>query len=455
MAQQLAQIKEEINGVAPRYSNVKVAVRGLPIYADALLTGTSRFSRKTGSIGLINPDVEIFLNQILQVNQNQLVVNRVNQWFTVGSYVSVGSLEKFQITAIADDGITFSLNAKVKVAQPLNTSVALYSVPSIAVAPFAQNSKIIQIRSKFPLMIGDKLAFLSLVNLFREIEITNVKDLGMTANPFPYTFELTLTDGIPYALTTDQEVQMRAFPAYFTPIIKVPKSPVSSRELGPFLVDFYGGRINNGPSPEVFFTAQFYDVFSNKIFSNDPISISQNFPIFSRSMAGDTILFWDLMTGTMKLENGNAVAVFDDIGNFGVTYDLQPRIAPGSSWKFNVKTTHPTILRVGFEPNPFTTYNLPAFANVNIEVGTLPANATIEKITIVGSSIAGSEITLGPWILQGDQAERMSFGIMARVDKEAQWLATSIIVKPYFLSLDYLTTSYDSGSAYDSGYINL
>ena len=455
MAQQLAQIKEEINGVAPRHSNVKVAVRGLPIYADPLLTGTSRFSRKTGEPGLINPDVEIFLSKILQVNQNQLVVNRVNQWFAVGSYLSVGALEKFKITDIADDGVTFSLNAQVKVAQPLNTSVTLYSVPSIAVAPFAKHSKIIQIRSKFPLMIGDKLAFTSLVNLFREIEITNVKDLGQTANPFPYTFELTLTDGIPYALTTDQEVQMRAFPAYFTPIIKVPKSPVSARELGPFLVDFYGGRINNGPSPDVFFTAQFYDVFSNKIFSNDPILISENFPIFSRSMSSDALLFWDLMTGSMQLSNGNAVAVFDDVGNFGVTYDLQPRIAPGQSWKFNVKTTQATILRVGFEPNPFTTYNLPAFANVNIEVGTLPANSTIEKITIVGSSVPGSKIVLGPWQLQGDQAERMSFGIMARVDKEALWLASSVIVKPYFLSLDYLTTSYDSASAYDSGYINL
>lgn len=455
MAQQLAQIKEEINGVAPRHGNVKVAVRGLPIYADALLTGTSRFSRKTGEPGLINPDVEIFLNQILQVNQTQLVVNRVNQWFTVGSYVSVNALEKFKITNINEDGVTFGLNAKVKVAQPLNTSVTLYSVPAIVVAPFIKDDKIIQIRSKFPLMIGDKLAFQSMANLFREIEIKNVKDLGMTNNPFPYTFELTLNEGIPYALATDQEIQMRAFPAYFTPIIKVPKSPVSSRELGPFLVDFYGGRINNGPTPEVFFTAQFYDVFSNKIQSEDPVLISENFPIFSRSMTGDTLLFWDLMTGTMKLQDGNTIAVFDEAGNFGLTYDLQPRIAPGASWKFNVKTTHPTTLRVGFEPNPFTTFQLPAFANVNIKVGTLPGNATIEKITIVGSSVPGSEITLGPWILQGDQAERMAFGIMTRVDKEAVWLATSIIVKPYFLSLDYLTTSYDSASAYDSGYINL
>lgn len=451
---QLSRIREELNGVALRWSNVKTSVRGLPLYADSLLTGSARFSRKTGSIGLINPDIEVFLNEKLQVNQSQIKVDRYNQWFIVGAYISIGGLEKFRIESISDT--TFQLNAQARAPQTTGAPVLLYSVPLITVSDFSAGSTVLQVRSKHQLLIGDKLAFPTLKNLFREIDIINVSDLGTTSNPYPFTYQVTLNAGIPYDLSLDAEIQFRAYPAYFSLISKIPKSPVSARSLGPFLVDLYGGRINSGTTPETFITAQFYDIFTNKVISTDPILISDNYPVFARSIPSDTFLFWSRVAGEMNLKDGKTVLVCDSEGKFGITYDLQPHIKPGLKWKFNVKTTEQTVLRVGFEPNPFTTFNLLAFSNQLLTVGTNATNTLdIEKITIIGKSAPGAEITIDSWVLIGDEVERVALGIMARVEKEAIWLSSSCIIKPYFLSLDYLNTTYDSEAFYDSGYIYL
>ena len=442
-------ITEAINGVAPMWSNIKSALRGTPLYGDTLLRGTSRFSRKTGNIGLINPDIEMALTEKLQVTQNYITIDRENPWLTVGGYISVSDLEKFKITNIENKIITLATGALLN--QDIGAFVILYSVPCISVNSYSANTKVIQIRSKHPIILGDKLAFPLQTNLFREIQITEVIELSPTTNVYNLTYQITLESGIPYNIAVDGELQLRAFPAYFSDKIKIPKHPLDSSLLGPILIDYYSGKIQNGETPQVYCTLQEYNIFEEKLHDN-PIAVQKNHPIFNRSFASDVIVFWDLLAGSFK-QAEKASGICNSDGHFGVTYNLYPTIPPGSKWKLEVTSDYEVTVKVAFEPNEPKVYSITAFTTTNIEVGTEKGGIDIERITITVSGTPNAVITFGDWVLQQDETERLSFNVMAMVEREAQWLSSSLIVKPYFLTKSYILATYDSTAIYDSGYI--
>jgi hypothetical protein len=328
----LLKIKDTLNGVAPKWSNIKTNIRGLPFYIDPILTGNTRFARKTGSVGLINPDTEVGAAGEFK-GSNLITVDRVNSWFKVGTYVTIGDLERFKILNIFND-TQYELNDSIKVSTA-NKGITLYSVPLISVGNFSKNQTTIQVRSKYSMMLGDKLSFLLQKNLFREVDIKTVKYLGESLSEYNLTYELELINGIPYALTTDQELQMRAFPAYVSSVIRIPNI-VSSKPMGPFLIDYYGGKIQADKNPDVYMSIQPYNIFGNKIFTDDPFAVTSNYPFSTRSIQSDSLIFWDLIFGNFKLYGENVIAVCDDNGKFGVTQALYPNFKAGNKWKVSV-----------------------------------------------------------------------------------------------------------------------
>ena len=54
------------------------------------------------------------------------------------------------------------------------------------------------------------------------------------------------------SLKVDEMFYLRAYPAYFSKILRIPANPLSGRAVGPFVVDYFGGKIVNGKSPDVF-----------------------------------------------------------------------------------------------------------------------------------------------------------------------------------------------------------
>jgi len=443
----LRDIKELINGVAPQWSSVSTKLKGLPIYVDPLLTGTSRFSRKTGStVGLINPEVQVFLAKGVNTNDTTLTLDRTTQWLANNCVLHVAGVEKFRITDI--NSTIISLNTKVKIKQTAGKVVNLYSVPIESINDYAKGTMVLQIRSTYKMMVGDVVAFEVYKNVFNEIEIIDLVDVGITNNAMPYTYEITLATKTPIALSQGGRFDLRAYPAYFSKVLKIPNNPVTNKEIGPFLLDYFQGRILTGLSPKTFLSITSYDLFNNLL--HPAISLPNNYPITARSLNSSTFMFWDLMHGSFNVNSGS-VAICDSNGLFGITYDCKPLFKKGDSWKISLTSTNEATVKINFEPDTTITLNTVIGLNTFI----IRTDQDYSKITITISSVAGSQHEFSNWQLMEAEVARVEYSILSRVVDEATWLSTGLIVKPLFLTLDYLSTNYDLGDSYDSGLLSL
>jgi len=448
----LSDIENAANGILPYWAAMKLNPRGIPNYVDQGLTGDARFSRKTGTtVGIIVPDVEVALTESVSEHSTSLAISRALPWYQLDGIIQIGQ-EKLSL--IDYDSLSKTLTVqRTELSYSANTSIFLWSVPMLAVSSFIKGSKTIQVRSKVQITIGDVFAFwVNARNVFKEIECVNVIRLADSLNDYPLTYEIELEQGLPFALTIDELFQMRAYPAYFSEIKKIGTIGNNSKNIGPFLLDFHNGKLTTGKSIPAFFSVQLYDKFKNKLKTSTPFLIPTNYGITDQTFRHDFLLFWDLMVGKFKNAPNNVILVCDAQGQFGVTTSMSPNLPAGNSWKLTVRCDTETKINFQFEPNDWQSFTIPAFTATTITVQASPLD--IKRLTITASSAPNAEISMTTWQLIEPEVEKVSCSFVAHTQLEAEWASTGLILKPFFISLDYLLANYDNNQFYDSGLIH-
>jgi len=447
----LQRYNELLSGISPHYSNVVVQPRGFPIFSDPLLKGQVRFARKTGAdFALINPDNEILLQAAAPKNTQILLLERPNKWLEIGAILSIGP--DIEFATVRDFSDTF-----IQLTEPVtgdfseNASVNLFATPLFVSLDAPADSTTLIVKSRYHILAGDKLSFETtpgLLTSLLDISVSRSRLLGVVDEEAPFSLfhEVILDESTPVDLTAlsgGNNLFLKAQPSYLSNQVFVPQVPGNPDDIGPFLLDYVSGVLFDRPNVDEQMSLTVYDKLGNSIVDDNlfPLPVDKQFPISEMPIMADSIILWHVADGAMTFgkrgvaQEITAIAICDGRGQFQTTQEVIPVLPPGTEWIVPVKASTPATVRVTFVPNETREFSLEALTPTQILIGTTATDQPIERIEII---VIGqdeeTQVEFGNWVPTQTQAFSLVYGITADVFGEAQWQATNVFQKPYFLN---------------------
>ncbi len=449
----LRRYNELLNGISPHYANVVVQPRGFPIFSDPLLKGQVRFARKTGAdFAIINPDNEIQLLAAAPVNTRTLFLERPNRWLEIGAVLSLGPDIEFAVVRDFSDTL-IQLTEPVTGSFPAGTGVNLYATPIFPAADASAGDTEIIVKSRYHILSGDNISFVTTENLLTsllDIKVSRARLLSVvdTEAPFSLFYEIILEEPTTVDITVQQgvdkgaDIYLKAQPSYLSNQVFLPQVPGHPDDIGPFLLDYVSGVLFDRPDVEEQMSLTVFDKLGNPIVDDNsfPLPINKQFPITEMPVMGDSVVLWKVASGAMTFgkrgisQEITAIAVCDDRGQFQTTQEVIPTLPSGTEWNVPVEASTPCTLKVTFVPNEPREFVLEAVTSRQVLIGTTADDEPIERIEIIVIGQDDTQVQLGNWVPTENQAFSIIYGITADVYGEAQWQATNMFQKPYFLN---------------------
>lgn len=455
-------IENIIEQATPEYATLKVVARGTPIFPDILMKGEMRFAIRLGAnLSVMTPDNLTELTAAVTVQQTILPVARVMPWLEQGALLSFNGIEQYTVADWSAADGTIIVNEPLTEPQALGDQLKLWATPLRVQADSAINASTIFVESRYTLLNGDKITFPinNLLSSLTERTVILAQSGGASGDPdFPNIFALTLDQPMPIALEAQETpMYMRAFPGYYSPVLSVPRLQNPS-QMGPFLLDYLSTPLDSIPSYTETFSARTFDSGGGAIDGtlSSMITIGKNYPVVRRPMWAEGMMFWEIQRGSGGFTYPNRYRLItDDSGKARVQTRLVPAFPSGFSWSMKVTPTSSGIFRVGSAPYGFQDFTLNANQTTIVTFSTPTGGVVTELDFLTHLDEPGAQVVLQDANIQGSLVASIQYGMVFQVLGDANFQATSAIVKPYFLSLSDLSTTYDSGQDYDSGFIYL
>jgi len=454
----LNRIEQVINDTISHYSHVKLYPRGLPRFADSLLRGTIRFGKRTGNtISLINPDNTFAFSEPPQARDTKFILKYPTPWIVNESIISLGpERELHRVDDVVDT--TIIIDSPISQAFTAQDKVLLHSYPMMSSIDISKGDTSIVVKSHYPLANGDVFAYLqteTLLQSLTEIKITKATRLGTTTSPF-YTllYSLELANPIEKDILSNSLVYIRAYPAYFSYPVRVPNALFTSEPLGPFLIDLLSGRLLEGNEFEETLAIKTINRTGGYVIgdSTSYSTVDKNFILFNRSVPAHTPMFWSLAEGTMRLTPTKIVfKVGPDNKVFCCGTKCVPHLPTDFNWRVSLTANEDCTIRFIFAPNAAQEFSLVSGIPLNTIIS-IPAGDAVTDIEINISSAASiCQVSMGDWTPVKDTVEQIEYSFVVHAIGNATYQSSGLIIKPYFLGSEFLKTSYDIGSSYDSG----
>jgi hypothetical protein len=434
----------------PHYATLKLLVRGYPLYLDPLLKGEARFARKVGSpFGVLNPDVVTTTTSSILYAQTAFTVDRILRWYEPGCILDIGRGKEYMEIQDIDVESKQIFTTPFFLAHDVGERVALHAVPCYSYADYSAGVNVFQLRSKYRIVKNDEILIEKVEGVIRssvKYKVLNAKLIAVEPNldGMNYRQQIELDDDLIRSLTSASKVWLRAYPSYVSKMIIIPDG------LGPFLIDFMGGRIRSkyGLLEEESFSATFFAKYGEKILSDYPIEVGKNYPIVYESMPSDWILFWDLKEGHFSYDYNKPVAVCNDDGYFNAVKRIIPPLPP-ATWTLNATADRDCKLVVWCASGS-TEYQLVTQVPKRITVG-CAEDITEFRLCIKGDP--GTHVSFDDWFPTAAEAAKIEYTMLVKIVDEAEWQCSGLILKPYFINLDLVKGRFDTGIKYDGGVI--
>lgn len=450
-----------INKAVPNWSSVKLIPRGVPTYLDQLLRGQVRFARKTGAtLGVLNPDNSVKLSQDALDNTRELRVKKFLDWYEINALLSIGpKLETVQIYDLDLENKRIVLTEDLRATHPANEIIELLATPLYINSNHAKGVTSINVRSRYSLVNGDIILLIKGDSLESqvEIEVDQAQFGGVGGDPdYPNIYQLDLKAPTIKALSENEMIYLRAYPAYVSKTILL-QDNLSFTSMPPHLLDYLSGKLREGTAPREVFSIRLSDKFNNILFGtgNTYEKVSKNYPVIDRNIPSDSMVFWDLIDGTFQLSPQGSITICDERGLFNAKMDLVPNFQNEDiTWKIPVKVETETTIRLRFAPNDWQEFVLDQNGVIPFvfHASDLPANQ-IELV--VKTKEPRATVVFGDWVVEGDIANFVEYTLVVQISGEASWQSTGLIVKPYFLSSSYVKGRYDNEEHFDSARMRL
>lgn len=440
--------------IAKDYSNVRLVPRGTPRFFDQNLRGTIRFATRRGNfLPTIQPQNSSTLAADVTPPTDRLTLASVTPGFEItNAVISLGpGRELAQIADIDADTGEVTTAADMLGTHTTGEGVNLYGLPIEVAGAQPAGDTSIQVRSEFRIVIGDRIAIATTQELLSSTvptEVTGVLFLG-TALDGRRNYELTLAEGIARSLANEEDILLRAQPGY------------ESRDeridiRGPFVLDYVSGPFFEDTVIEEFLNVQLLNALGDPLpgFSTHQ-SLGKNSAVTAVSIPNESMLFWTVVAGSIQLRDGRFTAVTDTDGRFALSYELVPSFPSGTEWEIPVLSNDAAVLRVAFFPNDYRDFSLGANLLQRVVVGTTSSEQPATRIEVaIRTERAGSEVAFNDWLTVTSAAARLSYQVTSTAFGDNVWQAGSLMLKPYFYTLDDIRARYDF-NAYNQGVVHL
>lgn len=450
----LRRIEDLGQAVAKDYSNIRLVPRGTPRFFDQNLRGTIRFATRSGNfLPVIAPQNSSELAADVIPPTNALTLARVTPGFEiVDAVISLGPGR--ELARIAD--IDAETGEVTTVDELLGThttgeGVDLYGLPIETIGPQPAGDTTIQVRSDHIIVIGDQIAIDTTAGLLSSTvstDVTGVTFLGLTIEG-RRNYEIVLAEGIARALENEEEILLRAQPAY--------QSRAERIDIrGPFVLDYVSGPFFEETVVDEWLNVQLQNSLGDPLsgfFS--PVSLGKNSAVTAMSVPNESMLFWNVIAGSVQYRDGRFTAVTDADGRFAITQELVPPFPPGTEWEIPVLANDTTVLRVAFLPNDYRTFSLGNGLLQRVTVGTTSSELAASRIEIaIRTERAGSEVAFNDWLTTTSAATQLVYQVTSTAFGDNVWQAGSLMLKPYFYTLDDIGARHDF-TAYNQGVVHL
>jgi len=454
----LRRIEDLANANAKDYNLIHLMPRGASEYLDKNLRGDIRFARRKGNfLPIIEAQNKAELIDDSLANKSLLVVDQALPGFSIeNAMVSIGP--GLELAKIFDfDPVSGAITTVDPLVAPhsAGAGIALYGVPIEIIGNWDENDTVVQIRSSYPVVSGDQIAMATapaLINSTVSTLISGVTFLG-TALDGRTNYQLTLDKGISRAVINEENIFLRCQPGYESQTISLAIGR-PSRLNGPFVVDAISGSFFEDTEIDEYLNLQLFGSTGNPLPGyEDPVSVGKNFAVTHVSINNESMLFWDVIYGEVQFRGNKFVAITDANGRFVLSTELVPEFPPGVSWNIPVQTNGAATLRFKFEPNGYQTYYLVENILARISTGIASTHQPGTRIEIVvRSQQPGVEVEFGNWAIASGIAS-LRYQITSTAVGNNVWESSSLIIKPYFFTLDDISARFDF-SSYNRGVVH-
>lgn len=455
MSGRLTRIEKVINSQLDSL-HTKIVPRGIPYFVDNLLRGRIRFAKRTGnSSAVMNPD-NTYQIEAVSAGQNYVNIANTTQWLTVDSIVSVGpNKEIVQVDDVIDTKVIFKQVLKFDYVS--NKEILIYASPMKTNGILSPGSSTIQVQSRYPLANGDTFVYLATPGILQsatEIKVKRALLAGTSADPvFSTVYALELDGKINREIPAEEQIYIRAYPAYFSNIIRVPNLYNSVAEMGPFLLDYMSGRIVEGFAPKEVFSVKFIDRAGYYKFGNELeyMEVTRNYPVLNRPINVRSFMFFTPANGDTRITPNRLVMEPIDY-KYRVSEKLIPSI-DFNNQKYRFTTTSNTTgtLILYFEPS--FSVELPIVPGNQSHTILIPSGLRYQMDIVFASNVPKGRLSMTDWSQVGPQIDSLEYSIVANAVGRGTYQTTGLSLKPYFLTPEILTGRYDTGDYYDSGFV--
>jgi hypothetical protein len=412
-----------------------------------------RFSRRRGNfLPVIEAENQSELAEDVTPPTDKIVVSRVIPGFEVPDAVlSIGPGR--ELARIFDIDIVTGevfLDAELLGTHDAGAGINLYGVPIEIIGNQAAGDDVIQIRSDWNIFIGDQIAIDTTSGLLNSTVLTTIIGtvfLG-TGLDGRFQYEITLEEGISRSLLNEEKILLSAQPGYQSTSLSV------SRINGPFVVDFVSGPFFEDTVIDEFLSIQLFNTLGDALTGFDnPVQVGKNFSVIDMPIKAESLLFWDVIQGSIQWRDGKFIAITDSDGRFVLSTELVPAFPAGTEWEIPVKSNDTTLVNVKFEPNEARSFSLSTGILTRIRVGSVTSDQDASRIEIaIRTERAGSEIEFNNWLPTSSAVATILYQITSTAFGSNVWQAGSLLLKEHFFTLDDIDARYDFG-AYDNGTI--
>ena len=130
-----------------------------------------------------------------------------------------------------------------------------------------------------------------------------------------------------------------------------------------------------------------------------------------------------------------------------------PPLSTNHGWRVSLLANEDCSIRFIFAPNDPQEFTLVSGISKNVAV-TIPLGELVTNMEINITSLANiCEVRMNEWSPTKDTVEQIEYSFVVDAIGTSTYQASGIIIKPYFMGSEFLKTSYDINSNYDSGKI--
>jgi hypothetical protein len=447
----LEQIHNLTNSALPSSHAAYHKWRGVVLPTDIFLTGSVRFARKIGGVlPTILPFNYAELSQDVAFNARSIFFKTFpTPSISLGTILRMNRRERVIVEDFNEDNNEVYLTRGVQATYVADTPVEVYAQPIEADGSYTAATTTINVDSEWKIYPGDVLVF-----GFTEIGVTLATETAFVGGV--YSYQVILESGIPTDIDDGDEVLLRAYPAYESEVRTVPTSAgvLTGAGIGPFVLDWVSGTLVTSPDIEetmyVYLLTSAGTVIQEGVFNKNDL-------VLRAPLRADYPLFWNVERGSINWNGTLFRATTDDRGKFHVFKKLVPHFPTDQVNQWNIQVTNNSGADVTvfteLEPNPKQTHVVPDGGITTISVLLDPADQPAERVhlRVDSGSNAGAHIWFGNWNLITPRVETLRYHVVARTSGEFNYACSGLMVKPYFLTIDYLTARLDYGGVLDGG----